>query len=97
MIEESMEPKLSKETTVELSKDLKAEGRTYKVEFVVDSDFGVPGAVTVSNNYGNEIFLESIIIEGYVHFSCKSWVQPNTHDPDKRTFFVNKVTSRNIF
>jgi len=84
-----MKGKLSKETVIELSEE---EGmRSYKVEFTVDSDFGTPGAVTVVNGYDNELFLESITIAQNLHFSCKSWLQPNKIYPDKRIFFLNKV------
>ncbi|KAL2627323.1 hypothetical protein GLYMA_07G196800v4 [Glycine max] len=90
-----MEAKLSKKTVLELSEDHKVDekGRisTYKVEFIVDSDFGIPGAVTVVNGFDNEFFLESITMAQNVHFACKSWVQPNKLDPEKRIFFVNKV------
>jgi lipoxygenase len=89
-----MEPKLSQETVLEFSKlEDKGSTSTYKVEFIVDSDFGVPGAVTAVNYYDNEFFLESINIKekGNICFSCKSWVQPNKLDPHKRIFFVNKV------
>ncbi|WJX52132.1 linoleate 13S-lipoxygenase [Trifolium repens] len=90
----SMEPKLSQETVLEFSKlEDKGIRSTYKVDFIVDSDFGVPGAVTAVNYYDNEFFLESINIKekGNICFSCKSWVQPNKLDPHKRIFFVNKV------
>ncbi|XP_027345597.1 linoleate 13S-lipoxygenase 3-1, chloroplastic-like isoform X2 [Abrus precatorius] len=90
----SMEAKLSKETVLDLSEEHKcgAEGgiRTYKVDFSVESDFGVPGAVTVVNGYDSEFFLESITAQN-VHFGCKSWVQPNQLYPEKRIFFVDKV------
>ncbi|MED6194296.1 hypothetical protein PIB30_027274 [Stylosanthes scabra] len=66
---------------------------TYKVEFCVDSDFGVPGAVAVLNRYDSEFFLESINIQQLnVHFPCQSWVQPmNKIDPHKRIFFFDKA------
>jgi len=88
-----MEGKLSKESVLKLSEEQKVgeEGgiSTYKVEFIVDSDFGTPGAVTVVNGYENEFFLETITIAQDLHFACKSWLQPN----HKRTFFINKVTT----
>ncbi|GAU42919.1 hypothetical protein TSUD_86570 [Trifolium subterraneum] len=93
----SMEPKLSQETVLEFSKllleDKRSKSSTYKVEFIVDSDFGVPGAVTAVNYYDNEFFLETINIKEKekISFSSKSWVQPNKLDPHKRVFFVNKV------
>ncbi|KAI4299382.1 hypothetical protein L6164_032849 [Bauhinia variegata] len=89
----SNEPKLSKEATLEWPKvmRLRAEEGTHKVEFLVDSDFGVPGALTLSNNYEHEFFLESIAIDGCVQFECKCWVQPNLLHPEKRIFFTNKA------
>ncbi|KAJ1405456.1 PLAT/LH2 domain [Sesbania bispinosa] len=86
------EAKLSKETVLELSKDHKGRKmRSYKVEFLVEPDFGVPGAVTIINGYDTEIFLESISIVQSVNFACKSWVQPKKLNPVKRIFFINKV------
>lgn len=94
-MKETMEAKVSKEMFLELSEEHKFETEgtmsTYKVEFIVDSDFGIPGAVTVVNGYDNEFFLETITIAQNVHFACKSWVQPNKLQTDKRIFFVNKV------
>ncbi|KAI4299383.1 hypothetical protein L6164_032850 [Bauhinia variegata] len=89
----SNEPKLSKETILEWPKEmrLEAEGSTYQVEFLIDSDFGIPGALTVINNYEYEFFLESITIDEYLHFACKYWVQPNALHPEKRFFFTNKA------
>ncbi|KAL2344047.1 hypothetical protein Fmac_005332 [Flemingia macrophylla] len=86
-----MEAKLSKETTLELSEEHKGRSSIYKVDFIVDSDFGVPAAITVVNGYDNEFFLETITIAQTIHFACKSWVQPSKLHPHKRFFFVNKA------
>ncbi|KAF5745564.1 Lipoxygenase 3 [Tripterygium wilfordii] len=71
-----------------------AERVHYTAEFIVDSNFGVPGAITVSNKHQQEFFLESITIEGFacgpVHFPCNSWVQAKKSLPGKRIFFSNK-------
>ncbi|XP_047173767.1 linoleate 13S-lipoxygenase 3-1, chloroplastic-like [Vigna umbellata] len=68
---------------------VKAERVNYTAEFIVDSDFGVPGAIAVTNKHQREFFLESIVIEGFVsgavHFPCNSWVQ------GERIFFSNKA------
>jgi len=82
-----MEAKLSKETVLKLSKEQKFGDERYEVEFIVDSDFGTPGAVTVVNGYDNELFLENITIAQNLHFASKSWLQPN----HKRIFFLDKV------
>ncbi|KAK7362837.1 hypothetical protein VNO77_04961 [Canavalia gladiata] len=92
----SMEAKLGKKTVLELSEEheLGCEGRIriYEVNFLVDLDFGIPGAVTVINGYDTEFFLESIVIASQnLHFACKSWIQPNKLHPEKRIFFVNKA------
>ena len=89
-----MEPKMSKEAILDWSKKkptIGAERNTYKVEFILDSDFGVPGAITVSNKYRREFFLESITIEGVVQFVCNSWIQAEMVNAKKRIFFSNMV------
>ncbi|XP_060205995.1 linoleate 13S-lipoxygenase 3-1, chloroplastic [Lycium barbarum] len=74
--------------------NLKTERVNYTAEFVVDSNFGTPGAITVTNKHQQEFFLESITIEGFacgpVHFPCNSWVQPKKDHPGKRIFFSNQ-------
>ncbi|OVA03793.1 Lipoxygenase [Macleaya cordata] len=74
---------------------IKAERVTYTVDFIVDSNFGIPGAITVTNKHQKEFFLESITIEGFacgaVHFTCNSWVQSQKDHPEKRIFFSNML------
>ncbi|XP_047317023.1 linoleate 13S-lipoxygenase 3-1, chloroplastic-like isoform X2 [Impatiens glandulifera] len=74
--------------------NLKTERVNYIADFTVPSDFGLPGAITVTNKHQNEFFLETITIEGFacgpVHFSCNSWVQSAYHLPGNRIFFANK-------
>uniref|UniRef100_A0A804LEN3 Lipoxygenase n=1 Tax=Zea mays TaxID=4577 RepID=A0A804LEN3_MAIZE len=74
---------------------VKGEHVVYTAEFMVDSDFGEPGAITVANRHHREFFLESIVVEGGlpcgpVHFACNSWVQSTRELPGKRVFFSNK-------
>lgn len=90
-------PKKSKEAVLrDWSKKsvVKAERVNYTAEFLVDSNFGIPGAITVANKHQKEFFLESITVEGFacgpVHFPCNSWVQSTKHHPGKRIFFSNK-------
>ncbi|ONK66147.1 uncharacterized protein A4U43_C06F4620 [Asparagus officinalis] len=75
-------------------KKVKDQKVVYTAEFVVDSAFGEPGAITVMNKHHKEFYLESILVEGFarapVHFTCNSWVQPSRLNPDKRVFFCNK-------
>ncbi|MED6130653.1 hypothetical protein PIB30_002767 [Stylosanthes scabra] len=92
----TMEAKMSKRAVLDWSRELLFHGdnnerSTHKVEFEIDSNFGFPGAITVTNKYDKEIFLESISIEGFVEISCNSWVQPEKLHPDKRIFFSNKA------
>ncbi|KAK7277039.1 hypothetical protein RIF29_18188 [Crotalaria pallida] len=78
-------PKKSKEAVVRDWSNAKAERVNFTAEFMVDSDFGEPGAITVKNKHQTEFYLESIAIQGFasgtVHFPCNSWVQStNTKD-----------------
>lgn len=91
-------PKKSKETVLRdwsEKSNVKEERVNYTADFVVDSNFGVPGAITVINKHHQEFFMESITIEGFacgpVHFPCSSWVQSTTDLPGKRIFFSNQV------
>ncbi|XP_054791175.1 linoleate 13S-lipoxygenase 3-1, chloroplastic-like [Prosopis cineraria] len=74
--------------------NVKAERVNYTAEFMVGSDFGEPGAITVTNKHQQEFFMESITVEGFacgpVHFPCNSWVQARKDHPGKRIFFANK-------
>ncbi|KAG4971477.1 hypothetical protein JHK85_037898 [Glycine max] len=89
----TMEPKLSNPVELEWLKCYKvgAERSTYKVEFEIDSDFGFPVAITVTNKYDKEIFLEGFSIEGVVDIACNSWIQPEKVHPEERVFFSNKA------
>ncbi|KAL5579580.1 hypothetical protein UlMin_012022 [Ulmus minor] len=74
--------------------NVKAERVNYTAEFMVDSSFGTPGAIMVTNKHQKEFFLEAITIEGLacgpVHFPCNSWVQSKKDHPEKRIFFSNQ-------
>ncbi|KAK9734451.1 hypothetical protein RND81_04G140700 [Saponaria officinalis] len=73
---------------------LKAEKVNYFTEFMVDSNFGKPGAILVTNKHQQEFYLESITLEGFalgpLHFPCNSWVQSFYDLPTRRIFFHNK-------
>ncbi|KAJ3673639.1 hypothetical protein LUZ60_005631 [Juncus effusus] len=74
----------------------KGEHVVYTVEFMLDSAFGEPGAITIMNRHQREFFLESIAVEGdgfewgRVHFACDSWIQSTKDLPAKRILFSNK-------
>ncbi|XWS18394.1 hypothetical protein CRYUN_Cryun32bG0039800 [Craigia yunnanensis] len=87
------EPMVSKEAILDWSRDLNMNAGkvSHEVQFLVDANFGVPGAILVSSKNQNEFYLESITIEGLVHFKCHSWVQPEKLHPEKRIFFSNKA------
>ncbi|KAK6914681.1 PLAT/LH2 domain [Dillenia turbinata] len=94
---ETRTPKRSNEAVLmDWSKksNVKAERVNYTTEFIVGSDFGVPGAIEVTNKHQNEFFLETITIEGFacgpVHFPCDSWVQSRKDLPGRRIFFSNQ-------
>ncbi|OWM77455.1 hypothetical protein CDL15_Pgr016852 [Punica granatum] len=94
----TMKPKLSKEATLPLKPNgnIMAHGgnrRTinHDVEFAVESNFGIPGALLVTNKGDKELFLENINIEGIADFVCNSWVRPDKVNNEKRIFFCNKV------
>eukprot|EP00257_Ricinus_communis_P005152 XP_002519072.3 linoleate 13S-lipoxygenase 3-1, chloroplastic [Ricinus communis] len=88
-------PKLSSETTLKWSDQsfkIEDEMTIYKVEFMVDPNFGVPGAITVISKHLKEFYLESVTVEDVIHFSCDSWVQSSQNDhAGKRIFFANKA------
>lgn len=65
----------------------------YVTEFIVNEDFGVPGAIFVLNEHPREFYLETIALEGLpsgrVYFPCYSWVHSKSDSPEKRVFFSN--------
>ena len=69
-------------------------------EISVDSSFGTPGAILVTNSRHREFFLEKLVVEGFlsgaVHFSCHSWVQPSSNNPEKRVFFSDTVSDHSF-
>lgn len=77
--------------------NLKSEKVNYTSDISVDSDFGIPGAITIVNKHQKEFYLESITLEGFacgpVHFPCNSWVQSANDHPNPRIFFSNQVIS----
>lgn len=67
----------------------------YEARFELPVSFGNVGAVLVQNEDHNEVFLKTIVLDGFphgpLHFTCDSWIQPKTDSSPKRVFFANKV------
>jgi len=65
----------------------------YEAKFELPAEFGKVGAVLVENEHNKEMFLKSIVLDGFpdgpVHVTCDSWVQQS---PVKRVFFTDKVS-----
>ncbi|KAL0419585.1 UNVERIFIED_CONTAM: Linoleate 13S-lipoxygenase 3-1, chloroplastic [Sesamum radiatum] len=83
---ETKKAKLSEEAVLHWSSSSKAEAehRTYEVNFKIDPNFGLPGAIYVHSRHQDEFFLMSVSVEGIVHFACRSWIQPLTVDSESR-------------
>lgn len=83
------------------SKHGKTSTTTYHVTFVVDADFGTPGAVSVRNgNRADQFFLRHVRLElaedRSIHFECNSWVYPYKKTASDRLFFINTVRAEAI-
>ncbi|GJX95647.1 linoleate 13S-lipoxygenase 3-1, chloroplastic-like protein [Tanacetum coccineum] len=64
----SMASKKSKEAVLKdwsQKANLKSEKVNYTSDILVESDFGIPGAITITNKHQKEFYLESITIEGF--------------------------------
>ncbi|KAM0903299.1 hypothetical protein ACQ4PT_018733 [Festuca glaucescens] len=76
------------------SKHGKTSTVTYHVTFVVEAEFGTPGAVAVKNgNRADQFFLRHVRLElahdRSIHFECNSWVYPYKKTNSDRLFFIN--------
>ncbi|XP_043691676.1 linoleate 13S-lipoxygenase 2-1, chloroplastic-like [Telopea speciosissima] len=75
-------------------KNLKEKEVTYETKFVVPESFGAVGAVLVQNDHHKEMFLKTIVLDGFpngpVNFSCDSFVHSKFDNKEKRVFFGNK-------
>ncbi|KAH1208204.1 Lipoxygenase 4, chloroplastic [Glycine max] len=95
----TMEPKLSNPVALNWLKHFNVgdERSTYKVEFEIDSDLGFSGAITVTNKYDKEIFLESFSIEGVCCGYCLQFLDSTLKvHPEERIFFSNKNPNRSL-
>ncbi|KAF5783484.1 putative linoleate 13S-lipoxygenase [Helianthus annuus] len=67
----------------------------YEAEFELPTEFGSVGAIWIKNEHGKETFVKSVVIEGLsdpLTISCNSWVHSNDDNPEKRVFFVDKLS-----
>nr|KAJ0226159.1 hypothetical protein LSAT_V11C100026710 [Lactuca sativa] len=74
----------------------KADDLEYLAEFEVPEDFGSIGAIMIENEHRKEMFVESVVIKGLstdpIIVSCNSWVHSKFDNPEKRVFFLDKVS-----
>ncbi|XP_042514700.1 linoleate 13S-lipoxygenase 2-1, chloroplastic-like [Macadamia integrifolia] len=66
----------------------------YESKLEVPATFGDVGAVLVVNEHPSELFIRTIVLNGFptgpLHINCNSWVCPKFENPQKRIFFTNK-------
>ncbi|WVY95035.1 hypothetical protein V8G54_034123 [Vigna mungo] len=66
----------------------------YEATFKLEEEFGKVGAVLIENELSKEMFLKSIVLDGFpdgpLHVTCDSWLQPKNQSPVKRVFFTDK-------
>ncbi|XP_042514260.1 linoleate 13S-lipoxygenase 2-1, chloroplastic-like [Macadamia integrifolia] len=66
----------------------------YESKLEVPATFGDVGAVLVVNKHPTELFIRTIVLNGFptgpLHINCNSWVCPKSKNPQKRIFFTNK-------
>ncbi|KAK7243381.1 hypothetical protein RIF29_38176 [Crotalaria pallida] len=66
----------------------------YELTFELPEDFGNVGVVLVENEQHKEVFLKTIVLDGFsdgpVQFTCNSWIQPKHDNHVRRVFFTDK-------
>ncbi|KAK7261588.1 hypothetical protein RIF29_27902 [Crotalaria pallida] len=66
----------------------------YETHFEVPNDFGDIGAILVENEHHKEMYLETIVLDGFtkgpIQIDCASWIHSKFDNPTKRVFFTNK-------
>ncbi|KAK2641327.1 hypothetical protein Ddye_023090 [Dipteronia dyeriana] len=76
------------------SKKLKEGEVTYEAEFQVQAEFGEVGAILVENEHHKEMYVQDIVLDGFINgplrIHCASWVHSKHDRKHKRVFFTNK-------
>lgn len=71
----------------------------YEAEFEIARDFGEIGGILVENQHHKEKYLQEVVLEGLPNgpltISCASWIHSKYDNPEKRVFFLNKVSLLN--
>lgn len=67
----------------------------YAANFTVPHDFGLPGAILITNFNGKEFFLREIILHGFregpIFFPGYTWIHSRNANPESRIIFKNEV------
>lgn len=73
----------------------------YAANVTVQSDFGCPGAVIITNLHANEFHLMEIVVHGFsggpVFFSANTWIHSCKDSTEKRIIFSNQVRNISLF
>ncbi|CAK7339259.1 unnamed protein product [Dovyalis caffra] len=84
-----LDPKTNEERSFKAQLERKVNGVLYEADIdEVSLGYGEVGAVYVTNDDDNKIFVKKIALEGQFILTCKSWVE----NKQKRLFFTNKST-----
>ncbi|KAI5082937.1 hypothetical protein GOP47_0002680 [Adiantum capillus-veneris] len=73
------------------------QGSTYSITFTIDKEFGLPGALLVTNHHHDEFYLESVTLHDpdnpgqHLYFSCHSWIYNAINYNSPRVFFTNQA------
>ncbi|KAM7265906.1 hypothetical protein ACFE04_003589 [Oxalis oulophora] len=92
----TMKGKFSEKASLRHVKSNKHNGivtTTYALKLKVDPDFGIPGALAITNRHKHKFFLLSVTLETHdnqvIHFDCNSWIYPFELTEADRIFFSN--------
>lgn len=67
----------------------------YAADFMVQSDFGRPGAIIITNLHNKEFYLMEVVIHGFkegpIFFPANSWIHSRNDNRESRIIFSNQV------